>query len=216
MVNQIEQKLKEAWEKFFSDYYDKRVPRYRQNWELELQAENDHWICWDEHDLTFHIGRFFYDILKEKKECSSIEIHLDKKVDRKNFRGYRFEDKLDELKKKLIEEGVLKKEAPKVDIIIAKEDSNDSLLLCAEAKCFRYSTDWEKAVNNDIKKLRAYKDEKFGMAKKVVFMLFDDYYWRYKKQTANEIQKRLDEIRNEGGITVLFHTSEARLESHQQ
>ena len=118
MVTQIEQMLIEAWKKF-CDYYDTRAPRYQDSWCPPLDragALKSHWICWDEYDLTFHIGRFFYDILKEKKESlfSDIEIHFDKKVDRKNFKGYTFEDKLDELKKRLIGEGVLKKEHQKL------------------------------------------------------------------------------------------------------
>jgi len=99
-------------------------------------------------------------------------------------------------------------------MIVAKEDSNASLLLCAEAKCFRYATDWEKAINDDIKKLRAYRDQDSRIAKRVVFMLFDDYYWCNDVNTANEIQQRLNGIRNENGITVLFHTSEAKLENY--
>ncbi len=212
VANEIEQMLEKAWKKF-CDYYDRKAPEYLKKWPVELderQAKDSHWICWDENDLTFHIGRFFYDILKEKKESlfSDIEIHFDKKVDRKNFKGYTFKDKLDELKKRLIREGVLKKGAPKVDMIVAKEDSDASLLLCAEAKCFRYPTDWEKAINADIKKLKAIRE--LGIAKKVVFILFDDYYWCNDEETANAIQRRLEEIRRDG-ITVLDHTSKAKL-----
>jgi len=213
MVNQIEQMLVEAWEKL-KGYYKEKAPKYRESWLPKLNKEKDakdsHWICWDEHDLVFHIGRFFYDILKEKKESlfSNIEIHFEKKVDSNNFEGYEFENKLDELKERLIREGVLKKRAPKVDMIVAKEDINASLLLCAEAKCFRYSTDWEKAINDDIKKLRAYRDCK--IAQRVVFVLFDDYYWCNDEETANAIQRRLEEIRRDG-ITVLDHTSKAKM-----
>ena len=99
-------------------------------------------------------------------------------------------------------------------MIVAKEDNNASLLLCAEAKCFRYPTDWKKAINDDIKKLRAYRDRNFGIAKEVVFILFDDYYWCNDEETANAIQERLNEIQQQDGITVLFHTSKAKLENY--
>jgi len=70
-----------------------------------------YWICCDEHDLVFHIGRFFYDILKEKKESlfSNIEIHFEKKVNSINFEGYEFKNRLEKLNKKLISKGVIKK-----------------------------------------------------------------------------------------------------------
>jgi len=219
MVTQIEQMLVEAWGKF-CDYYDTKVPRYQDSWwrpeKLDRAgALESHWICWNEKDLTFHIGRFFYDILKEKKESlfSNIEIHFEKKVNHINFPDdYVFANRLDELRARL---GM--NEGPEVDMIVAYDNRPYRLLLCAEAKCFRYSTDWEKAINEDIKKLRAYRDCK--IAQKVVFILFDDYYWCHDKKTASNIQERLDEIRNEeirneNGITVLFHTSEAKLENY--
>lgn len=213
MVTQIEHMLVEAWEKF-CDYYDTKAPQYRDICQLDAQqAREAHWICWDENDLTFHIGRFFYDILSEKKEStfSNIEVHFEKFVDRTNFGGYEFENKLENLKNRL---GM--KKGPKVDIIVAQEDSNASFLLCAEVKCFR-GTKYEKPIpmiNADITKLRAYRDQDLRIAQKVVFILFDDYYYCHDKKTANAIQRRLDEIRNENGITVLFHTSEAKLENY--
>ena len=98
MVTQIEQMLVEAWEKF-CHYYDTKAPRYQDSWLPKLkkeQAKESHWICWDENDLTFHIGRFFYDILKEKKESlfSNIEIHLEKLLDPRQFRDYLFLNRL--------------------------------------------------------------------------------------------------------------------------
>ena len=214
MVNQIEQMLVEAWEKF-CDYYDTKAPRYQDSWRPKLDeksARDSHWICWDEYDLTFHIGRFFIDILKEKKESlfSNIEIHFEKMVNSNHFPGYVFENKLDELKTKL---GM--KEGPKVDLIVAYENRPYRFLLCAEVKCFRstrFMSDPIDVINKDIEKLKALRDLK--IAKKVVFVLFDDYYWCNDEKAANSIQERLDVIRNENGITVLFQTSEAKLENY--
>jgi hypothetical protein len=205
----VEDMLEEAWEKFLN-YYNEKAPEYRENWRSMLneeQAKDAHWICWDEYDLTFHIGRFFYDILSEKKEStfSNIEVHFEKFVNRTNFGDYEFENQLENLKNRL---GM--KKGPKVDIIVAQEDSNASFLLCAEVKCFR-GTRYEEPIpmiNADITKLNAYKD--LGIAKRVVFILFDDYYFCHDEKTANAIQQRLNEIRQDG-ITVLFHTSEAKL-----
>jgi len=210
MVTQIEQMLVEAWNKFCVYYYTK-APLYRDSWrpkfEEEKQAKDSHWICWDEHDLMFHIGRFFYDILKEKKESlfSNIEIHFEKKVNHINFSDdYVFANRLDELNERL-------GRWPKVDMIVAKENSNASLLLCAEAKCFRFPTDWRKAIKDDIKKLRVYRD--LGIAKKVVFILFDDYYW-YKQggKAMKRIEDELEKIKKEeNGITLLYYKSEAKM-----
>jgi hypothetical protein len=215
MVTQIEQMLVEAWKKF-CDYYDTKAPQYRDICQLdEQQAREAHWICWDESDLMLHIGRFFYDILsgKKEKEFLNIEMHLDKNLNRANFKDkdYEFANRLDELKTKL---GM--KKGPKVDLIVARENSNASLLLCAEAKCFR-GTKYEKPIpmiNADITKLNAYRDPGMGIAKRVVFILFDDYYFCHDEKTANAIRQRLDQIRNENGITVLYHTSEAKLENY--
>jgi len=213
MVTQIERMLVEAWGKF-CDYYDTKAPQYRDICQLDAkQAREAHWICWDEHDLVFHIGRFFYDILSEKKEStfSNIEVHFEKFVNRTNFGGYEFENRLENLKNRL---GM--KKGPKVDIIVDQEDSNASFLLCAEVKFFR-GTKYERPIpmiNADITKLRAYRDQDSRIAKEVVFILFDDYYYCHDKKTASKIQERLDEIRNENGITVLYYKSEAKLENY--
>ena len=218
MVAQTEQMLVEAWEKF-CDYYDTKAPKYRRNWRPELnekQAKESHWICWNEYDLTVHIGRFFYDILSKKKEEEflNIEVHLEKNVNYTNFNGYEFNGELEGFINRLKQKGVIKKRGPKIDMIVACEDSNASFLLCAEVKYFHYASKrYNKTpiqkINADIEKLKAIRDYK--IAKRVVFMLFDDYYWYTDEKAANAIQERLDEIRHEDGITVLFHTSEAKM-----
>lgn len=224
VAEEIENMLEEAWNKF-CDYYDTKAPRYRDSWRPELDragALESHWICWDENDLTFHIGRFFYDILKEKKESlfSNIEIHFEKKVDPNNFSGYEFENNLKALEERLINEGIINKlksgkvNGPKVDIIVTYDNRPYRFLLCAEAKCFRggrYERPIED-INIDRNKLIAIRD--LGIAKRIVFILFDDYYYCNDEDTSSAIEQRLDEIRNEDGITVLFHTSEAKLENY--
>jgi len=219
MVTQIERMLVEAWEKF-CDYYDTRAPRYQDSWRPPLDragALESHWICWTEKDLTFHVGRFFYGILKENEESlfSNIEIHFEKSLDPRHFRDYLFVNRLEELRTRLIEEGILNQGYPEFDLIVAYENRPYRFLLCAEVKCFRgtrYVRDPIQVIDNDIVKLIAIRD--LEIAKKVVFVLFDDYYWCNNVNTANAIQQRLDEIRNENGITVLFHTSEAKLENY--
>lgn len=216
MATPIERMLKKAW-KDFCRYYDQKTPSYRDNWLSNLtekqairQAGDLHWICWNEYDLMFHVGRFFYDILSKKREgdFSNLEMHFEKNVSSANFSQYEFGANLERLKKALKRERV-----PKVDMIIAYEDKPKKFLLCAEAKYFRYSRRYNTEtpidkINADIEKLRAIRDLK--IAEKVVFILFDDYYWRHDKGTATAIKRRLNEISRDG-ITVLFHTSERKV-----
>jgi hypothetical protein len=87
-------------------------------------------------------------------------------------------------------------------------------LLCAEVKCFHCAQRGGPipVINADIEKLKAIRD--LGISKKVVFVLFDDYYWCNDEAAFAEIQERLNQIRNENGILVLFHTSKAKLENY--
>jgi len=163
MVTQIERMLVEAWEKF-CDYYDTKAPRYQESWRPELDRAGaliSHWICWDEYDLAFHIGRFFYDILKEKKESlfSNIEMHFEKKVDHINFPDdYVFADRLDELRERL-------GRWTKVDMIVAYDNIPYRFLLCAEVKCFRGPPNYHDnetpidKINADIEKLKALREK---------------------------------------------------------
>lgn len=212
MVNdiaiKIEQMLVGAWEKFF-DYYNKKVPEYPKSWGLnEKEAKESHWICWNEYDLMFHIGRFFYNNLNKKdgREFANIEIHFEKNINDTNFKGYKFENNLGRLKKSL---GMW----PKVDMIVAYEDKNDPFLLCVEAKYFHSASNWHdqktpiRKIADDIKKLKAIRD--CGIAKKVVFILFDDYYWSTNKNTAKDIETELERIEKKEGIKVLYYSSKS-------
>jgi hypothetical protein len=204
IANEIQQMLIKAWGNF-CDYYDKEVPEYIKS----LEDTENYWICWNEYDLLFHIGRFFYDILSKNKEYSNIAIHFEKNVNDTNFKGYKFKDKLGDLKKKLD-----MKKGPKVDLIIVDESSDESFLLCAEVKYFhgpseRYGKKPTEKIHEDIKKLKEIRD--CEVAKRVVFMLFDDYYWNTKKETADDIKHELERIKKDEGIEVLFHSSEAKM-----
>jgi len=215
VAEEIEKMLVEAWKKFFG-YYKEKAPKYRESWPLELNeklnekdAKDSHWICWDEYDLMFHIGRFFYDILRKKKEekFSNIEIHFEKMVNSNNFKDYKFEDRdwLEKLK------GKLDGKEPKVDMIIAYEDKNSPFLLCAEVKCLHYGTTPIELIRADTRKLKAIRE--LGIAKRAVFMLFDDYYW-YKRgrKTVKKIEDELDKIKKEeNDIKVLYYKSEAKM-----
>ncbi len=205
VASEIHEILVEAWNEFLEDYnkYPKR------NISSKKDAEESHWICWNEYDLMFHIGRLFYKILEEKKEekYSNIQIHFEKNINISNFKEYEFEAQLKDLKDKLE-----MSRGPKVDMIIAYEDNNDSFLLCAEIKYFHgrpYENPTDQ-IDRDIKKLRVIRDCK--IAKKTVFMLLDDYYYYTDKKRAIDIKNKLDEIeRNQEEITILFSNTESKL-----
>jgi len=208
---EIEQMLVEAWKKF-SDYYDKKAPEYPKSWGLDKKgAKESHWICWNEYDLMFHIGRFFYEALKKKENnnFSNIEIHFEKNINSTNFKDYEFANRLNKLK-----ENLKMKRGPKVDMIIAYENKNSPFLLCAEMKYFHSASEhYQKTpiekITDDIKKLKAIRDCK--IAKRVVFMLFDDYYCFKDEKTAKGIENELRKIRENEKIEVLSHSSKAKL-----
>ncbi len=207
MVTQIELILIEAWRRF-CDYYDTMAPRYRSLCFSEYgTVGNDYWICWNESDLTFHIRRFLYEILNKDEPFSGIEIHSEVPLRSGNFNGF---TNLQTCIKQLNNNGEQPNQ-PEVDMIIARENKDESFLLCAEVKCFHYENHREGPIDNindAINRLR--RIQKCRIAKSFVFILFDDYYWRNNPNTANEIHQRLEEIRRDG-ILVLFHTSEAKL-----
>lgn len=208
---EIEQILAQAWEKFL-DYYNENAPKYLESWQPELkrkEAKESHWICWNEYDLMFHVGRFFRDILKERKDekFSNIEIHFEKNINSANFKGYEFENRLKELNKNL---------KPKVDIIIAYENKNSRLLLCAEVKYFHgasehYGEEPVKKITDDIKKLKAIRH--YEISQRVVFILFDDYYWFANEKKAKDIEDELGKIKEDEKIGVLFCNSKAKMGS---
>ena len=214
---EIKQMLEEAWNEFKA-YYDKKAPEYSEKWNGQRgNPQEDHWICWDEHDLCFQVGRFFYDKLNKRKEededFSDIEIHFEKKLDTVNFGKYEFKDKLDILMQILKEKFGIKK-GPKIDLMISHESSNGSFLLCAEVKCFRTSVSYDE-VNKDIEKLRIIKREK--IADEAVFMVFDDYYHcrSRNKEIPKKIKDKLEEAKRDKEILVLSGDSKAKLRQYQ-
>jgi hypothetical protein len=155
----------------------------------------------------FRIGKLFYNILghKESSIYPNIQIHFEKNINKSNFEGYTFENRLDELKEK-----VNMKKGPKVDMIVTNELSSDPFLLCAEVKFF-HGPAWYKTpvqqISQDIQKLKALKE--CGIAQKVLFILLDDYYYCTEKKTSvaiiNEIKK------HEKDITILYGDTSSKL-----
>ena len=205
LASEIQNALIESWHQFI-DYYNKLAPKYSSGFS-KSDKETSHWICWNEYDLMFHIGKLFYNILSHK-ECSSysdIQIHFEKNVNISNFGEYNFKNRLDELK-----ENLSMQRGPKVDMIVTNELSSDPFLLCAEVKFFHGPT-WFKTpvqqISQDIQKLKALKE--CEIAQKVLFILLDDYYYCTEKKTSvaiiNEIKK------HEKDVTILYCDTSSKL-----
>jgi hypothetical protein len=210
IIEEIEKMIADAWGEF-KTYYDNKAPEYSKKWSGPRgEPQKDHWICWNEHDLCFQVGRFFYDKLNKKKEenedFSDIEIHFEKKLDTINFGDHTFakEGKLEKLKL-ILQQDCGMKEGPKIDIIIAHESSNGPFLLCAEVKCFRTAVSGSE-IDKDIKKLSII--EKEGIAPKVVFMVFDDYYKKPEHKIESIRSKAKASNKN---LNVLSHNSKKKL-----
>jgi arginine utilization protein RocB len=103
---------------------------------------------------------------------------------------------------------------PKPDLIIAQENSPESFLLCAEAKCFHAAVEAvsrggrtiKDEIEKDIETLRQLKQ--LRIAKKVVFMLFDDYYYLREKQKMEEIKSWLVKLPD---VKKLYHDTRAKI-----
>src|SRR3989344_5491422 len=197
--------IENAW-KIFCEYYDRKAFQYSKSLDSKKEAENSHWICWNESDLMVQFGRFFYKELD--KINSNIEMHLDKNVDLANFGDYDFADKLPELKKNL-------GRVPKVDLIITPEDSLGPFLICGEAKYFHCSVEdisrgkktMEVDIEKVIKTLSEIKD--LGIAENIVFIIFDDYYYLNEPEKYKKIKNLLEKHNKK--IKILYHNSRAKL-----
>lgn len=228
----IEDMLEEAW-KSFIEYFDSNASRYsREYFDKHLQKLDEkkvrrelkklHWICWNESDLMVQVSRYFYEQRGiesvSNKEFLNIEMHFDKNLNRANFEGYRFEDKLwpahDDLKKELNKSGKFPHDFPKLDLIITCEDSFEPFLLCAEAKCFHTSERGctvEEAIEKDIITLAAIK--KLEITENIAYITFDDYYYnkRVPKNVRQLICKYSKEHNIENELKVLYHDSKSKL-----
>jgi hypothetical protein len=208
VASEIQNALTESWHQFIN-CYNELTPEYSKTLSEGDNKETSHWICWNEYDLMFHLGKLFYHILCHKKEkiddIKNIQIHFEKNINKSNFEGYTFENRLDELKEKLN-----MKKGPKVDMIVTNELSSDSFLLCAEVKFFHGPTWYESPVqqiNRDIQKLKVLKE--CEIAQKVLFILLDDYYYYTDNRTSVEIMNEIK--KHEKDVTILFGDTSSKL-----
>lgn len=196
---EVEKLLKKAWVDLF-DYYDGEVRRYSKDMTND-EAIKEHWVLWTEHDLMFQLGRFFYKQLPGNT-YQNIVLHFDKFLSYSTFKAPALKKKLEHLKKKL-----KRARAPKSDLIIVNENNLGHFLLCAEAKFFHYSVGRynrtpQEVIKKDIDTLVAVKE--LEIAERVVFMLFDDYYFYFEPKKHESIESELGKA-EEHKLTVLYH-----------
>ena len=199
-ANKIEELMKNAWEELCKTFDDK-ASKYSKLLPDIKEAKEAHWLFWNESDMMVRLARLFYEQLADNG--SDIQMHFDKNLNPQNFHKYDFENDLKKLQEKLKED---KRRCPRVDLIITPEVNYGPFLMCAEAKYFHYSVGNPiEAITKNIKTLLEIKD--FGIAKKLAFIFFDDYYYLEEPDKSKEICDMLKEIEAKNEILVLCHNS---------
>ena len=54
----FEKMIENAW-RMFCKYYDRKAFKYSKSLDNKKEAENSHWICWNESDLMVKFAWFF-------------------------------------------------------------------------------------------------------------------------------------------------------------
>ena len=125
--SEVVKRLENAWE-MLSDRIDKAHKEFLKDADEEDLADN-HFICWEEADVPFQLGRFFYAV----KDGRDYGFHLEMNLKSRNFDGYKFSDNgnLSKVRDKL-------RRNARIDFLV-EGPSNDIFSVCGEAKYFRYS-----------------------------------------------------------------------------
>ena len=193
-VNDEIRALKNAWNELVNlIHYENKASR-RDNKEGDLSKL--YFVCWQEADISFQLGRLFYRGLTEK----DVHFHVEVNLKSSNFNDYDFakQNGLQGVKKAL-------GRIPRVDFLISN-DFSDRIDIIGEAKYFRYSVDrWRRTPKEDIKedwdKLKAFRDNE--VCEKVIYVVLDKYY-HYQKEQKNlkEIKAELKKMKRDGIITL--------------
>jgi hypothetical protein len=202
--------LEDAWDDF-KKYFDEKCKRYSSGMKRE-EAEKEHWICWSEFDMLTQLARFFYNRLK-RNGLDNVEMHVNERLSPKNFEKYEFDNNLEEVNKEL-------KRIAQPDLIIAFENSRGPFILCAEAKCLRYSVEqFSRGKRTVIGDLEKDKDtlltlKNHNVCSYLAYVLLDDHYFIHKEEIAKQIEKKLDEYNQKHNIMKLYHTSKAKIPAY--
>ncbi len=193
--DEVIKRLENSWE-MLSDRIDQAHKEFLKNAKEEDLAK-EYLICWEEADVPFQLGRFFY----PEEDDGRYEFHLEMHLTPNNFKGYTFSDNGNLAK-------VQHKLGKKVDIDFLVEDREDELLsVCGEAKYFRYKiegttrgrTTLLEAIEEDYERLRTFSQYK--ICSHTAYAVLDKYYHRSDPKLWNKAKSLLKEM-EESGITV--------------
>ena len=192
---EVVKRLEKAWG-LLSDRIDSAHEEFLEDADEEELADN-HFVCWEEADVPFQLGRFFY----HGKNDGRYEFHLEMNLKSRNFDGYKFSDdgNLDEAREKL-------RKNARIDFLV--EDGTDDLLsVCGEAKYFRYSIEGISrgtrtildAIEDDFEKLKIFS--KYDICRNTVYAVLDKYYHSFDKKSWANAKLKLEKMK-EAGINV--------------
>ncbi len=193
--DEVIKRLENSWE-MLSNRIDHAQMEFLKNAEEEDLA-NNHFICWEEADVPFQLGRYFY----PERDDGRYEFHLEMRLTPNNFDGYTFSDNGNLAK-------VQHKLGKKVDIDFLVEDREDELLsVCGEANYFRYKIEGVshgrrtllEAIEEDYERLKTFSQYK--ICRHTVYAVLDKHYHRSDPKLWNKAKSLLKKMR-ESGITV--------------
>ena len=194
---EVVKRLEKAWE-MLSNRIDEENEKFLEDANEDQLAEN-YFVFWEESDVPFQLGRFFYLVNDDQKYVFHVETHLKSS----NFDSYRFANNgnLERTRR------ALGKKA-KVDFLI-DDGSNDILVAIGEAKYFHYKVEGVSRgaktvlgeVGKDFNRLTTFEKEK--ICRYTVFVVLDKYYHRYEPTTWNRVLAKLDKMK-ESGVIVFW------------
>ena len=195
--SEVVKRLENAWE-LLSDRIDQVHKEFLEHATKEELSDN-YFVCWEEADIPFQLGRFFY----QDKDDGKYGFHLEMHLTSRNFDGYKFSDNgnLEKVKDKLGKNA-------RIDFLV-EDGTVDLLSVCGEAKYFRYSIEGVArggrtvldSIEEDFEKLKAFT--KYEICRYAVYTVLDKYYHRNEPKTWSKVKAKLDKM-SEAGITVLM------------
>ena len=195
--SEVVKRLENAWE-MLSDRIDKAHREFLKDADEEDLADN-HFICWEEADVPFQLGRFFY----AEKDDGDYEFHLEMNLKSRNFDGYKFSDNgnLSKVRDKLGRNA-------RIDFLV-EGPSNDIFSVCGEAKYFRYSIEGISrgartiidAIQKDFEKLKIFS--KYEVCQDTVYAVMDKYYHRFDTKSWDKAKSKFKKM-EDLGITVFL------------
>ena len=171
--------LLESWDEFKTYYRHKKLvydKRYKD------EDDENHWICWNEQDITTQLSRFFYSRLGENTD---LEFHREKLLNQNQFSGYDF-------KKNLPRGGEIRP-----DFIVTDENNTKKLFVVGEVKYFRggqYSSNDPDALKKDIRNLEWLK--KHRICSKTILLVGDCFHHEHKRERSKRTWIEINKLLN--------------------